>query len=114
MRFYIFSLVSLGALTVAFAQDTTGPCNNTRGGPCDDVREATTCFASIGLGRRNPDTTAEASVYRCVDDQDAASGKKQVCECYGCDTVLEAWVKSQTTAVCSNSTVVSTARRFRA
>lgn len=75
MRFLTTSFALLLPISLSLAQ-TTGPCDNTLGGPCDGVRVATTCFASIGMGSTREVPANE--VYRCVDDQDAESAKKQV------------------------------------
>ena len=74
MRSLLSSLVLLPFL--ASTQVTTGPCDNTLGGPCESVRVATTCFASIGMGaNQNQNSTL---VYRCVDDQNSTVAKQAV------------------------------------
>lgn len=108
-RSLVFLALAAG-VSLSLAQTTTGPCPVTGANGCDRVRIATTCFASIGMGGGTNQQPAD--VYKCVDDEDAANAKKevsmaimrctqtrrlkiyQICECYGCDTALEAWVKA--------------------
>ncbi|KAF2186221.1 hypothetical protein K469DRAFT_749842 [Zopfia rhizophila CBS 207.26] len=73
MRAFV-PLISLATFALVNAQATTGPCQ-TGPGECSYVRDATTCFASIGMGRGN--NQAATNVYRCVDSSDSENAKKQ-------------------------------------
>ncbi|KAF2202676.1 hypothetical protein GQ43DRAFT_479702 [Delitschia confertaspora ATCC 74209] len=85
------SRLSLLLSLYTIARAAEGPCNV---GPldCYEVMNASTCFASIdmGPGSLNP----KAQVLQCVNEGDAAAAQEVICRCWGCDSALEGWVKS--------------------
>ncbi|KAK4460096.1 hypothetical protein QBC42DRAFT_298899 [Cladorrhinum samala] len=92
LTFLVAALIPGSSLAGSLAnhrRETTGPCpiTATTVEPCRDMLDSSACWNGI-IGR-NGDGSADraAQLWNCVP-----GGKKNMCECYGCDWGLDRYV----------------------